>query len=107
MTFNLGTQDGQRLRQPLAKFFLRHAARRGGSPQDAYIGVAVQRKTVDLALAIPRLAQGAMESVVMYRVAAVEQRAVDIEQIGVESVPRQACYQGLPRSCPQGLLHTL
>ena len=48
------------------------------------IGIAVNGNVIDLQLASVRSAQGAVERVVVDAVATVEQRPVDVEQVGVE-----------------------
>ena len=58
-----------------------------GRTKNANIRVAVQRNSVDLQLAIPNLAERARKGIVMNAIAAVQQRAVNVEQVGVEAVP--------------------
>src|SRR5271165_1969817 len=55
--------------------------------QDSDIGIAVYGDGIDAAIAAIDLAQGRMEGVVVDSAAYVRERAVEVEQIGIELTP--------------------
>lgn len=82
------THGSERFRKASFEALADNPAEGGSSAQDSDISVAVYRNFADVPSATVNVAEGGLKGAVMHKVPAVEQSAVDIEDVGVESEPR-------------------
>ncbi len=91
------------LLQTLLETIALHPALSGSGAQYADIGVAVNRYVVDASIALIDVLECLMEGVVVHAITAVQQSAVNIEEVGVKAVPVEAA--GLRRDL--GFTHSV
>jgi hypothetical protein len=81
------THARKSLREEPLKCRVLHAAESRGGAENANVSIAVDRNLADVAIASVDLAEGALEGPIVDEIAAVQQRAVDIEDVGVVGEP--------------------
>lgn len=106
--FHLVSHDFLGWRKTLFEAFALHSTELGGGAQDADVGIAVHRNVLDSPITLIDVLERRMEGVVMHPITAVEQSAVNIEEISVKAAPRKIAghWDGFRLTHPSSLSAT-
>ena len=100
VAFYLGTHQVEGLRQLTTPVLFGHTSLLQIRAQDSHIGISVHRNTVELQVEAENVGHSFVKRVIVDGVAAVQQGAIDVEEVGIGGFPVKT---GLREDAPRTL----